>query len=369
MKPPIQTTFLPLIILLTVLLFSACTEDAPPEKVIRPVVTQKVDIRQNWQQSSYAGEVKARYKMSLGFRIGGKIVERFVEVGNVVVPGTLLARLDPEDFKLQLMMAEASLEEAEAEKKKAQQDFKRYKQLYKEKVVSATEHLNYSNAQDVAKARYTQADAHLQVTRNQLDYTRLYADKGGVVTALDMEVGQVVVAGQTVINMALPEEKEVIIAVAENRLNEIHQADEISISLWVDPDKYYQGKVREISPGADPATRTYQVKLSLLDADERVQLGMTTTVIIQQKQQQLVAKLPLTSVFQKGSQAAVWIYSPETSTVQLQSIEITAYQFDAVLIHSGLQQGQIVVVAGVHKLHEGQKVRLMQQEKFTEGVK
>lgn len=358
-----------LLLLLIGLALSACTKDAPPEKVIRPVVTQQVDIRENWQQSSYAGEVKARYKMSLGFRIGGKIVERFVEVGNVVVPGTLLARLDPEDFKLQLMIAEASLEEAEAVKKKTEQDFKRYTQLYKEKMVSATEHLNFSNALAVAKAQYTQADAHLEVTRNQLDYTRLYADKGGVVTALDMEVGQVVIAGQTVIKLALPDEKEVIIAVAENRLDEIHHADEINISLWVNPDKFYQGKVREISPGADPATRTYQVKISLIDADERVQLGMTTTVTIQQKQQQLAAKLPLTSVFQKGSQAAVWIYSPETSTVSLQSIEIAAYQFDSVLVHSGIQQGQIAVTAGVHKLHEGQKVRLMHKQKTPEGVK
>lgn len=367
MKQLIKKTLL--LLLLIGLSLSACTKEAPPQKVIRPVVTQQVDIRENWQQSSYAGEVKARYKMSLGFRIGGKIVERFVEVGNVVVPGTLLARLDPEDFKLQLMMAEASLQEAEAVKKKAQLDFKRYKQLYKEKVVSATEHLNYSNAQDVAKARYTQADAHLEVTRNQLDYTRLYADKGGVVTALDMEVGQVVVAGQTVIKLALPEEKEVIIAVAENRLDEIRQADEINISLWIDPDKYYQGKVREISPGADPVTRTYQVKISLMGADSEVQLGMTTIVIVQQKKQGLVIKLPLSSIFQKGNQTAVWVYSPATSTVQLQIVDVLAYQFDVVLIRSGLQQGQVVVVAGVHKLHEGQKVRLMQTAKMVQGLK
>ncbi|MDX2507786.1 MAG: efflux RND transporter periplasmic adaptor subunit [Gammaproteobacteria bacterium] len=362
------SSLLLLILLSAMLLFtgmlSSCSGEAPPETVIRPVVTQKVEIRENWQQATYAGEIKARYKMALGFRISGKIEARFVEVGNVVAPGTLLARLDTEDSKLQLMEAQGGLAAARAEQEKAKLDLKRYTKLYKEKMISAAEHLRFSNDLAVAKARYTQAQAHLEVTRNQSDYTHLYADKGGVITALDMEVGQVVVAGQTVVNLALPQEKEVVIAVAESRLDEVRHANEIKISLWVDPDRYYQGRVREISPGADPVTRTYTVKISLLEADHKVYLGMTTTVLILQKKQQLVVKLPLTSIFQKesqqGSQPAVWIYSPKTSEVQLYPVEILEYQFDAVLIRSGLQQGQLVVVAGVHKLYAGQKVRLMQ---------
>jgi len=358
-------------ILLSVGILLSCSKEEPPETVIRPVVTQKVDIRENWQEATYAGEITARYKMALGFRIGGKIVERFVEVGNVVAPGTLLARLDPEDSKLQLMEAEGGLEAAKAEKEKAELDLKRYTKLYKEKMIGAAEHLRFSNILAVAKARYTQADAHLEVTRNQSDYTHLYADKGGVITSLDMEVGQVVVAGQTVVNLALPEEKEVLIAVAESRLGDVRHADEIKVSLWVDPERYYKGMIREISPGADPVTRTYKVKISLQDADDKVHLGMTTTVIILQKNQALVTKLPLTSIFHKGSKkdkkTAVWIYSTKTSQVHLQPVEILEYQFDSVLIRSGLQQGQIVVVAGVHKLYEGQEVRLIEGMMRKEG--
>ena len=350
-----------LIVLLPVILLCACTKEAPPETVIRPVVTQRVDIRENQQEATYAGEIKARYKMALGFRIGGKIIERYVEVGHVVAPGTLLASLDPEDSMLQLMQAEGGLEAAKAERRKAELDLKRYTKLYNENMISAADHLRFSNDLAIAKARYTQADANLEVARNQSDYTRLYADKGGVITSLDMEVGQVVVAGQTVINLALPQEKEVIIAVAENRLDDVLNSDEIKISLWIDPNKFYKGRIREISPGADPVTRTYTVKISLLDADSKVHLGMTTTVVILRKKQELVAKLPLTSVFQKDSQPAVWVYSPETSDITLYPVDIVEYQFDSVLIRSGLQQGQIVVVAGVHKLYEGQKVRLMEQ--------
>ncbi len=347
-----------LMIIITLNLLSACDKQVETKKSIRPVVTQQVKIQENWQQATYAGEIRARYKMALGFRIGGKIVERFIEVGDVVKPGAILARLDPEDSKLQLMHAEGELEAAKAEKRKAQLDLRRYTKLYKDNMISAAEHLRFSNLLDITKAKYTQAQANLEVTRNQSDYTSLYADKGGVITSLEMEVGQVIVPGQTVVNLALPEEKEVIIAVAEGRLDEVRYADEVKISLWIDPKHFYAGKVREISPGADPVTRTYTVKISFIDTAKKAQLGMTTTVVIIQKKKEKVAELPLTAIFQKDSKPAVWIYSPKNSQVHLQAVDILEYQFNSVLIRSGLIEGQIIVVAGVHKLYEGQVVRL-----------
>ncbi len=346
---------------------TGCTQETPPKTVIRPVLTQQVEIKENWRKATYAGEIEARYNMALGFRIGGKIVERFVEVGQIVAPGTLLARLDPQDSNLQLLNAEGGLEAAKAEKRKAELDLKRYNKLYKQKMISAAEHLRFSNIMAIAEARYTQARANLDVARNQSSYTRLYADKGGVIVSLNMEVGQVVIAGQTVVNVALPDEKEVVIAVAENRLNEVHNADEVKISLWVNPSKFYKGKIREISPGADPVTRTYTVKISLLDDDPLIQLGMTTTVVIIQKEKGKVAKLPLPSIYQQQGKPAVWVYSTQTSTVHLQQVKIEEYLFNAVLIRSGLKNGQIVVIAGVNKLHEGQKVRLMDKSQDSDN--
>jgi len=170
---------------------SGCTQEPPPKTIIRPVVTQKVVIKEHWREATYAGEVKARYNMALGFRIAGKIVERFVEVGQVVAPGALLARLDPQDSNLQLLNAKGGLEAAKAEKRKAELDLKRYNKLFKQKMISAAEHLRFSNALAIAEARYTQAEANLEVARNQSGYTRLYADQGGVIVSLNMEVGQV----------------------------------------------------------------------------------------------------------------------------------------------------------------------------------
>jgi multidrug efflux system membrane fusion protein len=341
-----------------------CDRQPPAEPLVRPVLTELVEIKHYWRKSRYAGEVKARYEMALGFRINGKIIERFVEVGDVVEPGALLAKLDPQDYLLQLMEAEGGLAAARAEKEKAASDLERYEQLYKDKVISATEWQKYSNAHAVANARFKQAEAQTDVARNQTAYTSLHSDKGGVITSLNMEVGQVVVAGQTVVNLALPQEKEVVIAVAENRLNELLHADDITINMWINPDKHYKGRVREISPGADPVTRTYSVKISLLDADEVVHLGMTTSVVVMQKKQGKVAQLPLSAIFQKDGKPAVWIYSEKTSLVHLQPVEIAAYQYDAALISGGLKEGERVVTAGVNKLAPDQKVRLLQGKKL-----
>jgi len=363
-KPMEKKILLLAVVLLCGYFLPGCDREPPPEPLIRPVLTQQVEIKHYWQESRYAGEVKARYEMALGFRINGKIIERFVEVGEVVEPGALLARLDPQDYQLQLMEAEGGLAAARAEKKKAASDLKRYEQLYKDKVVSATEWQNFSNAHAVANARFKQAEAQVDVARNQTEYTSLHSDKGGVITSLDVEVGQVIVAGQTVVSLALPQEKEVVIAVAENRLNELRAADDIKISLWVNPDKFYKGKVREVSPGADPITRTYSVKITLLDADKAVQLGMTTSVLVMQQKQGEVARLPLSAIYQKNEQPAVWKYSEDTSRVNIQPVEIAEYQYDAVLISAGLKQGERVVIAGVHKLAPDQKVRLLQEHEL-----
>lgn len=349
-------------IILAGLVLSACNKKAPPEPLIRPVLTQQVELISRQNVSTYSGEIKARYETALGFRINGKIIERFVEVGQVVKPGTLLASLDPEDYQLQVMVAEGEFLAAAAERKKAASDLKRYAKLHKDKLVSATEYNDYSNIFNVADARYKQAQARLKVAKNQTKYTQLHTDKGGVITSLDMEVGQVIVTGQTVINLSTPKEKEVVIAVPENHLEQLRQTEEIKITLWANQGYSYKGKIREISPSSDPVTRTYTVKISLVDADIKVQLGMTASVTLIQKQQGKIIRLPSSAIFQKNEQAAVWIYSPDTSSVKLQKIQVAAYQYDEVLIKTGLKEGQIVVTAGVHKLHTGQKVRLLQGE-------
>ncbi|MCP4041839.1 MAG: efflux RND transporter periplasmic adaptor subunit [Gammaproteobacteria bacterium] len=352
-----------MLLVLAVIAVGACEKAPPPSQTIRPVLHQVVEIRPHWQEANYAGEIQARYETSLGFRINGKITERSVEVGDTVKQGALLAKLDPEDHRLQLMKAEAGLAASSAEKKKAAADLDRYSKLLKKKVVSKADYQDYVNTFDVAKARLKQAQAQLEVTRNQAKYTALRASQGGVITTVEAEVGQVVAAGQTIMRLALVQEKEVVIAVAENRLDELRQTADIRITLWADQETAYQGKVREISPGADPATRTYTAKITLLEAGPAVQLGMTATVTVRRRLEGEMASLPITAIFQQKDRPAVWLVSPETKQVTLQPVEVAEYQHDAALIRSGLKSGQHVVTAGVHKLIPDQKVRLLSESK------
>jgi RND family efflux transporter MFP subunit len=200
-----------------VVALSGCEKAPPPAKLIRPVLTQQVEIQPYYQEASYAGEVRAHHETVLGFRVNGKIVERYVEVGDMVKPGDVLARLDDEDNTLRLTEAEAGLAAAKAERNKAAADLERRAALLDKKAVSTADYQDFLNAFEVAKARLEQAEARLEVTRNQAEYTALTSDLAGVITAVEGEVGQVVAAGQTVLRLALAEEKEVRIAVPENR--------------------------------------------------------------------------------------------------------------------------------------------------------
>lgn len=338
-----------------------CKEEAPVEKPVRPVLTTTVRIQPYWQRHTYSGEIRARYETDLGFRINGKIVERPVEVGDEVAPDEVLARLDPADYKLRLTEAEAALAAAQAEMEKARGDLNRYGSLLERKLVSDADYQDFRNAYDVATARERQAVASVSVARNQADYTTLSANRKGIVTAVEAEEGQVIVAGQTVARLALCCEKDVVISIPENRLDEVRDADEVVISLWAVPDSAYQGKVREVSPGADPVTRTYRVRITLPDAGADVQYGMTASVQVGRRLHAQAALLPATALFQDDGGHAVWVLDRESMTVALRPIEVTEYRQDGLLVGGGISDGELVVSAGVHLLVPGQEVRLVEK--------
>lgn len=350
-------------VLASVLLLAACEPAAPPPEPIRPVrvVTAAPQIYEN--RSSYTGEVRARYETNLAFRVGGKIVARYVEIGSEVKKGALLARLDPEDTRLAIQNARAQMSAAQANFNQAQTELGRYRKLFDSKVVSQAELDRRQNTYNTAEAQLDSARSQMRVAQNQMDYTELHADADGVVTAIGVESGQVVAAGQTVMKLARPEEKEVVFNVAENRLDELRHATAIAISLWAQPDREYAGVVREIAPGADPATRTYAVKVSVQAPPSGMRLGMTATVGIVRRADASVVALPLAALYQDGDQPAVWIYVGDDGTgqgkVELRRVQVAAYIEKAVLIAAGLKAGDRVVTAGVHKLIPGQTVRLL----------
>ncbi|MCP3671666.1 MAG: efflux RND transporter periplasmic adaptor subunit [Gammaproteobacteria bacterium] len=349
-----------LLILVFPVLLVGCNDDkgvAP--KPIRPVLSQLVEVTPYWQTNIYSGEIRARHETDLGFRINGKIIERRVEAGDKVKPGDILARLDPDDYRLQLTEAEAQLTVAQAERNKAAADLERYDTLLQRKLVSEEEFQNYQKILDVASAKERQASAAVNVARNQHSYTTLIADREGVVTSVQADEGEVVAAGQSIVQLALCCEKEVEISVPENRLDAMRGADDIRITLWALPGKRYTAQLRELSPTADRITRTYRVRLTLAEVGPDISYGMTATAKVRMQLHKQIVHLPLSAIFQKGTDTAVWVVDSERLSVKLQPVTIAEYRQDGALISSGLNGGERVVSAGVHRLVAGQQVRLL----------
>jgi len=330
-------------------------ESAPQPRLVNAV---RVSVDTSDGDVAYSGEVRARYETNLSFRLSGKIVARNVEVGSLVRARAVLARLDPEDQQLNTQSAQSQLAAAKSEFEQSKAELERYTDLLKKNFISQAEYERRLNSFNVARARLDQARAQLSVSKNQAGYTELVADHGGVVTAILAEVGQVVAAGQTVMKLARTDDKEVVISIPENRLADLSAARDITITLWADPAKTYRGAIREVSPSADPVTRTYAAKISVIDAGPGVSLGMTANVYLRGIQRATTMLLPATSLFQDDGVPAVWVVDPATSQVGLVRIEVGEYVEDKVAIVSGLKPGDIVVRAGVHKLFAGEKVRV-----------
>ena len=343
---------------MTIVVCSGCQKkpEAAPEPRLVNVV--KVAMEEAIGAVSYSGEVRARYETSVSFRVSGKVVARNVEVGSTVRKGEVLARVDPVDQRLNARAAQSQLAAARSEYDQIKAEVERYADLHQKGFVSKAEYDRRLSGVEVAKARLEQARAQLAVTQNQAAYTELIADQPGVVTAIQFEVGQVVAAGQGLIKIARTGEREIVINIPENRLAELGQSTEIGISLWADPGKTYRGKVREVSPAADPVTRTYAGKITVLDADAQMNLGMTANVFLKGIHRGGAMMLPATALFQDNGKAAVWVVDPATSQVKLVPVEVGQYLEDRVVISAGLRSGDIVVRAGVHKLFAGEKVRV-----------
>ena len=254
-------------VLVSISVLAGCSREQPDAAQPRAVNVVKVSVGEEISQVAYSGEILPRYETALGFRVSGKIVARPVDVGEKVKANAILARLDPKDQKLNSQAVRSRLAAAEAAYKQAVADVERYTDLYEQEFISGVEFDRRRTQFEVTKAQYEQVRAELSVTENQAQYTRLRAGHAGVITAIEAEVGQVVAAGQTVFRIARSGEREVAISVPENKLAGLRTAKDIRITLWADPRHVFSGKVREVSPVADPVTRTYAARISVPDAE------------------------------------------------------------------------------------------------------
>ncbi|MBK8285451.1 MAG: efflux RND transporter periplasmic adaptor subunit [Ahniella sp.] len=338
-------------------LIAGCGGKDKAAEVVRPAIVANPVALEALAIESYSGDVRARYQSSLGFRVAGKIRDRLVDNGAVVKAGQVLAELEPQDIDLQRTASEAAVASAEADLALANSELERHRQLLEKNYISQALFDARSNQQKAASARFEQAKAQLNVARNQSSYTTLSADADGVITQWFAEVGQVVAAGQPIVGLARSGEMETQIDVPESRVGEFGKGRPVIVQLWAERGSRYAGKVREVSPSADQATRTYSVRVAFDEADQAVKLGMSTRVFFTDSAAPSAVLIPLSALHEKDRKPAVWVLDPAKNAVQLREVQVGQYREDGVTIIAGLTTEDRVVTAGVHKLRPGQVIK------------
>jgi len=343
---------LPTLLLGASMLLTGCHAGDPPPPPVRTVLVQPAASAPSGA-GIYTGEIRARHEVDLAFRVGGKIAARLVDTGAEIKAGQPLARLDPNDLQLAVSAARAQVQAAESDLTTARAERERYAGLLAKKFVSQAAFDAKDNALNSAQARQEQARAQNQITGNQAAYGTLVSEYPAVVTAVLADTGQVVSPGQAVLRIARADEKEVAIAVPENRLAELRQARNLMVGLWADPRMSVRGELRELSPAADPATRTYAARIRLLNPPPELRLGMTARVAIEgQANNELL--VPLNAVIDLGQGPLVRVV--KDGKVASRPVQIANFREDGAAISNGLQAGELVVVSGANKLADGQNV-------------
>lgn len=339
------------------LILIGCEQAPPPPRQPRPALVVIAGDRFDAAPTVLIGEIKPRYESAQGFRINGKIVRRFVEIGSLVSKGQVLAQLDNQDTELSAKASQARVQAAKADQALALAELDRLEKLYQRKFISR-------QAIDIKEAKYQSAAALVEqtvaeaaVSINQSAYTELRAERDGVVTEIRAEPGQVVAAGETIARIAVPGSMEVEVSVPESRMRSIEAILTADVRLWAEPNRTYQGKIREIAPAADSVTRTFQIRIALAEEpSNHLRLGMTAAVIFKEYGHRDFL-LPLPAVSEYAGNTVVWVVSPETDRVFPRIVQTGMYREDGVVVTQGLQEGDKVVAAGVHTLLPGQTVR------------
>jgi RND family efflux transporter MFP subunit len=313
-------------------------------------------------ERSFVATIRPRVESDLGFRVPGKVAQRLVNVGDAVTAGQALATLDPTDLRLQQEQAEAEMRAGGAALAQAEAELKRITTLRGEGWSTASGLDRQKAATEEARGRVARAERSLALAQNALSYATLAADADGVVTAVQVEPGQVLAAGQTAIRLARLQEKEAVVAVPEAQVAAVRDG-RASLTLWSDPGRRYGAVLRELSPSADPATRTYLARFAVPEADAAVRLGMTATVTVGDAAAARVARLPLSALYNQGGGPSVWVVDVDGRPV-LRPVAVESYEARDVLVSRGLAEGDKVITLGVQKLDAGQRVRIVQALEF-----
>ena len=352
---------------------AGCSRPEPPPEPVRAVKLLTVGASEVQAQRLFAADVRARVESRLGFRVAGKLVQRYVELGQAVRAGQLLAQLDARDYRLAVQAAQAQVAAATTQRDLAQADYERFAQLKAQNFISGAELDRRRASLQAAQAQLTQALAQASGQGNQENYTQLRADADGVVTAIEAEPGQVLEPGQTVLRLAQDGARDAVFAVPEDLVSQLRVGQEVTVRPWsgaAEGTANLRATVRDIAASADPVTRTFTVKAAL-SGSPLPPLGATLTVYPSAFAPRGVQalRLPTSALWAQGQQTAVWVFDAASSTVRAQVIEVAQVDGNEVLVRAGLQAGAQVVATGVHVLAPGQKVSIYQAKTAPEAAK
>jgi RND family efflux transporter MFP subunit len=347
--------------ILAALTLGGCGDRKEPEALVRPVRSLVVTGGSSTQSATYTAEIRSRYETDLSFQVGGKLVRRDVDVGATVKNGQLLAQLDQTDQQLGVDAARGAVPAAQSDLDRSRSEEARYRDLLERGLTTRAQYQAQQTAVRSSEAKLSQATAELRLAQQRLGYTTLRATQDGVVTRVMVEVGSVVAAGQRAISVARPSELEAVFDVPDMRIGEVNTGGSVIINPLSGENVAWAGRVREISPSADPVTRTYQVRTSIVNPPATLRLGMTVSVTLPLVGGVPDVQLPATALFQKDGKPAVWIIK-EDGSVDLRAVAVARYDTDNVYIAEGIRTGERVVTAGVHRLAPGDKVKLLPEK-------
>ncbi|WGJ06023.1 efflux RND transporter periplasmic adaptor subunit [Brucella intermedia] len=339
-------------------LLSACGKEEDKQAdsdVARPVLYMVVEPKPV-TQTGFAGTIEPRYSTDLAFRVLGRIINRPVQVGDLVKKDEMVAMLDPANLDLAVQSARADLASAEAQFANASASEERQRILLKGNNVSQADYDAARQARDSAHAGLEKARAGLKKAQDQRSYAVLRPDYDGVISATSAEVGQVVAAGQTVMTVARPDVREAVLDIPDSMTQYFERDTPFNVQLQADPTVTGKGTVREVAPQADAQTRTRRVRIALDNPPDGFRLGATIRAAMAAPEQNLVT-IPIQSLHEENGKTGIWVIDPSKQTVSLRDVQVIERRGGS-FVAEGVDVGSYVAIAGVNELKEGQKVRL-----------
>jgi RND family efflux transporter MFP subunit len=337
---------------------TGCDKPAPPIPQARPVRAVTVERRADGETVSLTGHIRAKDQANLAFRLNGRMIERLVNVGDVLKAGQVVAKLDPQIQQNGLNSAQAELASAEAVLTQARLTFGRQQQLIKNGWTSVANFDEARQKLETTQGQVDAAQAQARTAQEQLSYAVLSADGPGAVTAVGAEPGEVVHAGQMIVQVAREGGRDAVFDVPEQLIRTGPRDPLVEMALTNDPTVRATGRVREVAPQADATTRTWQVKVGIIDPPQGMELGSTVTGRIR-----LAAppgmEVPASALTEANGRPAVWVVDPHSKTVSLREVDVLRHDPAAVVISQGLETGELVVTAGVQTLRPGQQVQIL----------